>query len=63
MDYKNGSKYWVMAIFLVTAILFNPIIPVHLTREIWLIDVAAGLFFFFSIKLFKPIKGKQKVKG
>jgi hypothetical protein len=38
--------------FLVIAILFNPIIPVHLTRQIWLyVDVATGLFSLTSINI------------
>lgn len=47
--------------FLVIAILFNPTIPVHLTRQIWLyVDVATGLFSLTSIKILKPGKGKQE---
>ena len=55
---RGGGKHWVAAVFLVIAILFNPIIPVHLTREIWLyIDVAVGLFLIAS--LFLPRGGKK----
>ena len=33
---------------LIILILFNPIIPIYLTRKIWLpIDILVGLFFFF----------------
>lgn len=35
-------------IFLTVALLFNPIIPVYLTRDIWaLIDIACALLFVF----------------
>ena len=33
---------------LIILILFNPIVPIYLTRKIWLpIDILVGLFFFF----------------
>lgn len=36
---------WVVGLF-VLALLYNPIIPVHLTREIWLpINLASAAFF------------------
>lgn len=36
-----------------TAILFNPIIPIHLTREIWMIFniASAALFGFIAYKI------------
>lgn len=38
-------KFWWPA-FAVTAVLFNPWIPFHMTREIWVpIDVAVGILF------------------
>ena len=44
-------------IFSIIAILYNPIIPVHLTREIWLpINfVTAGIYFFNFNKINKKI--------
>lgn len=44
-------------IFSIIAILYNPIIPVHLTREIWLpINfVTAGIYFFNFHKINKKI--------
>ena len=38
---------WILGI---TAILFNPIVPIHLSRDLWaIIDVAVGLVFIFSL--------------
>ena len=40
---------WAKIVFVFTAILFNPIAPVHLSREIWIpIDVIAGVLFVFA---------------
>lgn len=42
---------WIMGVI---AILFNPIIPVHLTREIWApIDLATAAVFLVSIFLLR----------
>ena len=40
---KGSINFWVM---LGIAILFNPIIPVYLTKEIWTpIDISVGIYF------------------
>ncbi len=62
---NQGSKYPYM--FGIIAIIFNPIIPFHLTREIWApIDFISGLailFYFIERKYYhrtnKEIKEKQ----
>lgn len=42
---------WIMGM---VALLFNPIIPIHLTREIWQpIDIAAAAVFLVSIFLLR----------
>lgn len=54
---EADKETWVW-VFGAIAVLFNPIIPIHLTREIWWpIDLAAGIFFLISIFRFKPAKG------
>ena len=56
--YKNfKSINETIIIFSIIAILYNPIIPVHLTREIWLpINfVTAGIYFFNFYKINKKI--------
>ena len=49
MAYENQKEKWVW-IFGFIAVLFNPFIPLHLTREIWtLIDFIAGVFLLMSV--------------
>ena len=44
----NWQKLWVTWLFGFIAILFNPLFPIHLTREIWQpIDVICALLFLF----------------
>jgi len=41
------------------AILFNPIFPFHLSRNIWaFLDIVAGIFIIFSL-LFVGVNRKQ----
>jgi hypothetical protein len=45
----NGSDGWLWS-FLIIAVLFNPIVPVHLTRQTWApIDVGTGVVMLISI--------------
>lgn len=54
----NKESLWVWA-FGFVAILFNPIIVIHLQREQWwVIDLVVGIFFILSIFLSK-IKSKK----
>lgn len=48
---NKGFIFWVCIFF---AVLFNPIIPIHLTREIWSAFnvLVAGLFGFLAFKCF-----------
>ena len=42
-DFSQEGRAPVAAVFVVGALLFNPIIPVHLNRELWaVLDVAAA---------------------
>lgn len=55
---ENKESLWVWAFGLI-AILFNPIIIIHLQREQWwVIDLIVGIFFVLSIFLIK-IKNKM----
>lgn len=46
---------WAKIAFILIAILFNPIVPIYLTREIWIpIDIISGVLFLFGY--FKIIK-------
>jgi len=53
----SWGKTWVTWIFGAIAVLFNPIIPIHFSREIWLpIDIVGSLLFGFStFFLKKPV--------
>lgn len=58
----NKDSLWVWA-FSFVAILFNPIIPIHLQREQWeVIDLLTGVFFVVSIFLLK-IKHTKIIKN
>ena len=51
--YEEQKEKWVWFLGFI-AILFNPFIPIHLTREIWLpIDFATGVALIISIFLLK----------
>ncbi|MBW6534572.1 MAG: hypothetical protein K0B11_06160 [Mariniphaga sp.] len=57
-EFENGINFWVIS-FGILAILFNPLIPVHLNdKEIWMpIDLIAAALF--GIKSFFLSKGKK----
>jgi len=47
--YNINKYFWVYSFGFLT-ILFNPIIPIHLSRDMWVvIDFLAGLFMIVSI--------------
>lgn len=51
--YRWG-KIWAVWLFGVVAVLFNPLIPIHLTKEIWQpIDLICALLFGLSMLLLK----------
>lgn len=48
---NNEKMVWVFGFF---AILFNPFIPIHLNREIWIvIDLIVGIFMIVSVFIIK----------
>ncbi len=55
LKFHTGQRGVLVWIFVALAILFNPIVPVHLTKEIWMFFniVSASLFFFQGYKLIK----------
>ncbi|MDD5638660.1 MAG: hypothetical protein PHO28_02005 [Candidatus Pacebacteria bacterium] len=53
--YKLERKIWI-GLMAITAILFNPIFPVYLDKEVWIfIDIIAAFTFLVSIFKIKPI--------
>jgi hypothetical protein len=57
----NWKKSWVVWLFGVIALLFNPLIPIHLSKEIWQpIDIiCAWLFVIVGFVLKKPKEQKN----
>ena len=56
----NLSKVWAAAVFVVIAILFNPIFTIHFEKEAWQwIDAACGALFIASVFILR-IKGDIK---
>lgn len=55
----NKQKYQWVWIFGCIAMLFNPFLPIHFDREIWVvIDSVVGVFLLASIFLFKLERDK-----
>jgi hypothetical protein len=50
------EKNWATVIFAIVAVLFNPLIPIHLSRELWQpIDlITAVLFVIIAISIQRP---------
>lgn len=60
LAYKSKKTFWLFLMGIV-AILFNPIIPVHLDKETWVvIDLIVAILFLVSV--FK-IKNYEQRKG
>ena len=58
LAYKQSNKIWVW-ILAVTAIVFNPIAPFYLTREIWsVLNIIASVIIFASVFKMKGIVKK-----
>jgi FtsH-binding integral membrane protein len=56
MAYRWG-KVWATGIFGLVAVLFNPLLPIYLTREIWRpIDLTCAVLFIVSIFILKEHK-------
>lgn len=57
----SWQKIWAVWLFGIIALLFNPLIPIHLSREIWQpIDaICAVLFIVMAFVLKKPKKEKM----
>jgi len=43
---------WAKVVFIVIAIIFNPLVPIYLSRSIWIsIDIITAILFIFALKL------------
>ncbi len=58
----DWKKTWATWLFVVIALLFNPLIPIYLSRELWqLIDMVSSILFFAAILILrKPNEERQK---
>lgn len=58
----DWQKKWATWLFGFVAVLFNPLLPIHLTREIWQpIDLLCAVFFIVvTFVLTKPLEEKEK---
>ena len=53
LAYEYKKEFWIWP-FVIIAIMFNPVFPIHLKRDTWLvIDLLVAVFLFFSIFLFR----------
>jgi hypothetical protein len=61
VELEKSGWAWILGII---ALLFNPIIPVHLSREIWApIDVMAALIFVVSIFTIRKKNYDDKIQS
>lgn len=59
LAYENDKNVWTW-IFGITAVLFNPIAPIHLSRETWsVINLITAAIIFISIFKMKVIPNKE----
>ena len=57
----DWQKLWATVLFGCIALLFNPLIPIHLSREIWQpIDLICALLFVIALIVRKPENRKQQ---
>ena len=57
--YQLGKKFWLFLMGFV-ALLFNPLIPIHLDKEIWVvIDFIVAILFLVSIFIIKNHERKN----
>jgi len=60
LAYENNKNTWTW-IFGIITVLFNPIAPIHLNRELWsIIDIIVATIIFTSIFKFKVSEKETK---
>lgn len=50
----NFQPRWIRSVLIGTSVLFNPLLPIHLDRELWAVidPFTAGLLLFVSYRVF-----------
>jgi len=58
----NWHKLWATFLFGFIAVLFNPLIPIHLSRELWQpIDLICAVLLLFTVFALKnPVKKERQ---
>lgn len=60
LAYEQGKNAWIW-ILAITAIMFNPIAPIHLDRETWsVLNIIVAAIIFTSIFKLKVVAKKEK---
>ena len=55
----NSRKFWAVYLFGFIAVLFNPLVPIHLDREIWRgIDIVCAVLFCGALPALKWLGSK-----
>jgi len=60
----DWHKLWAMWLFGFIALLFNPLIPVHLSRQLWQpIDLICSFLFVLGVFILrKPVENKRGIQ-
>ena len=62
LAYENDKFNWIW-IMGISTLIYNPIIRIHLNREIWsIINVISIVIVLTSIFIFKPIHTEEKIE-
>lgn len=57
----NWKKIWAVWLFSFVALLFNPFISIHLSKELWqLIDVICAILFMYVLLALKKASQKSR---
>jgi hypothetical protein len=60
MAYNWRNKMWATWLFGFIAVLFNPLIPIHISRELWQpIDIICAILLIFSVFILKNPSEKE----
>lgn len=55
------QKFWATWLFGIIAVLFNPFISIHLSRELWQpVDLVCALLFTFIIFILRESRAKKQ---
>ena len=61
--YGNERRIW-MVLYAISALIFNPFLPLYLGRELWqVVDLVVGVFLVVSLIAFRVQEDKPDVGG